>query len=128
LPPGGNPVRRLGGPRSQYIYIYIYIYTHILYSVGGTTTWLRDGLSGFRIAGAARNFILLQSVYTGSGVHQASSPGFPPGGKEKRQEREFDHSSPSSAEVKKERSYPCSPPSTYLHVVGRDNYNSLISQ
>jgi len=60
-------------------YIYIYIYIYILYSVDGTTTWLRDWLSVFRIPRAARNFTLLQSVYTGSGstkpLHRASLPG-----------------------------------------------------
>ena len=79
-PPGFDP-RTVQSVASRYtecaiVYGYIYIY---IYSVGGKTTWLRDGPSGFRIPKAARNFTLLQSVYIGSGVHQASSPGFPPG-------------------------------------------------
>jgi hypothetical protein len=51
-----------------------------------------------------------------------------PGGKEKRQKREFDHSPSSSAKVKNEWSYPYFPPSTYLLGVGRDNCHLLISK
>ena len=105
------------------IYIYIYIVQ---------CRWYNDLATGLAVRvsnpKSSKKFYSSPKRLYWLRIHQTSSPGFPPGGKEKRQESEFDHSLPSIAEVKNEWSYPCSPSSTYLHGVGRDNYSSLISK
>jgi hypothetical protein len=72
--------------------------------------------AGVRFFAGARDFSLLHSVQTGSGVHPASYPngtvGFSPG--VKRQGREADHSPPSSAEVKNGGAIP---PLPYVYMV-----------
>jgi hypothetical protein len=73
------------------------------YLGGGIAQWYSAGLwagwLGVRVPARAGNFSLHHSFQTGSGAHPTSYPmAFSLG--VKRQEREADHSPPSSAEVK----------------------------
>jgi hypothetical protein len=73
----------------------------------------------FMEAQQVQDLSLIQSVQTGSGAHPASCPmgtggDFP---EVKRQQRESDHSPPSSAEVKKGRAIP-----PHLHIPARQLY------
>jgi hypothetical protein len=77
---------------------------------------LRAGWSGVRVPTRAGDFSLHHRVQTGSGAHPASCPmgnsGTFPG--VKRQQREADHSPPSSAEVKNALRYTALPQYTLL--------------